>query len=167
MHIRNETSQDQSAIHALNAAAFETDAEARLVDVLRLQAQPLVSLVAIIDDAVVGHILFSPVRLTEQPDVSIMGLAPMAVAASLQKTGIGSELVKTGLAQCKALGFGAVAVLGHPDYYPRFGFVASTNYSIGCEYEVPDEVFMIKELSKEYLSDKPGLIQYHPAFNAL
>ena len=88
----------------------------------------------------------------------------MAVAAKKQRSGIRSELVKAGLAQCKALHIGAVAVLGHPDYYPRFGFVISTAFRIRCEYDVPEEVFMMLELSPDYLQDKTGLIQFHSAF---
>ena len=162
--IRAEEENDRAAVHALNAAAFATAAEADLVDVLRLNAAPVVSLVAECEGAVVGHILFSPVTLTGHPDLKIMGLAPMAVAPSLQSEGIGSALVRAGLERCRSLGSGAVVVLGHPGYYPRFGFSPSVRYGIGSEYDVPDEVFMITELQPGFLGGAAGTIQYHIAF---
>lgn len=80
-----------------------------------------------------------------------MGLAPMAVAPERQRQGIGSALVRAGLDRCKEPGFGAIVVLGHPEYYPRFGFSIAKRFDIGCEYEVPDEVFMVMELQPGYL----------------
>jgi putative acetyltransferase len=128
VQIRAETDADHAAIHAVNAAAFPTAAEADLVDALRQQARPLISLVAEQDGVIVGHILFSPVTLDSQPDLRIMGLAPMAVAPEHQRSGIGSALVRAGLEQCRQLGYQAVVVLGHPEYYPRFGFVPSVRF---------------------------------------
>jgi len=148
MVIRTEEERDRAAVYAVNAAAFETPLEAKLVDVLRQQAQPVVSLVAEDDQTVVGHILFTPVSLTGHPALNIMGLAPMAVAREHQRKGIGSALVRAGLERCKQLGSGAVVVLGHPEYYPRFGFSPSSRFGIGCEYEVPEEVFMVVELTQ-------------------
>jgi putative acetyltransferase len=148
----------------MNAAAFETPLEANLVDALRQQAQPLISLVAEDDGAIVGHILFSPVSLAGYGDVKIMGLGPMAVAPDHQREGIGSALVCAGLDRCKQLGFGAVVVLGHPEYYPRFGFLPSSRFGIGCEYEVPEEVFMVMELQLDYLRGRAGTIRYHAGF---
>jgi putative acetyltransferase len=165
MLIRTEEEVDWAAVYALNAAAFETLVEANLVDALRQQARPVVSLVAEDNQTVVGHILFSPVSLTGHPGVKIMGLAPMAVAPDHQRKGIGSALVPAGLEQCKQLGFGAVVVLGHPEYYPRFGFLPSSRFGIGCEYEVPEEAFMIMELQPGYLRGTSGTIKYHAAFS--
>ncbi len=165
MLIRAEEQRDWAAVHAVNVSAFETPAEANLVDALRDQAQPLVSLVAEGDGAIVGHIMFSPVELSGHPALSIMGLAPMAVAPEHQRKGIGSALVRAGLEQCKQLGFGAVVVLGHPAYYPRFGFVPSTRFGMGCEYEVPEELFMVAELQSGFLSGASGKVRYHAAFS--
>jgi putative acetyltransferase len=107
--------------------------------------------------------MFSPVLLAGHSALKIMGLAPMAVLPEHQRTGIGSALVRAGLEACSDLGYGAVVVLGHPEYYPRFGFKPSTRFGIGCEYEVPEEVFMAIELQPGYLATASGKVQYHEA----
>jgi len=165
--IRAEEQNDWAAVHGVNASAFETPVEADLIDALRKQASPIVSLVAVDDKTVVGHILFTPVSLSGHPGLKIMGLAPMAVAPSHQRRGFGSELVRAGLEQCKQIGYGAVVVLGHPQYYPRFGFVPSKHFGIGCEYEVPADVFMVLELQPGFLTGATGIIKYHAAFGAV
>src|SRR5262249_51272189 len=142
MHVRAERVTDTRAVHALNCAAFETRAEADLVDTLRDSAKPIVSLVAEDAGIIVGHILFSPVTLSGNANLRIMGLAPMAVLPGRQRQGIGSALVSRGLDSCRQLGCVAVVVLGHPGFYPRFGFLPASRFAIGCEYDVPDEVFM-------------------------
>ena len=167
MIIRTQESADRAAVHALHAAAFETSAEADLVDLLREQAEPLVSLVAEIDQGVVGHILFSPVTLTENDALRIMGLAPMAVAPAYQQRGIGSALVRAGLEQCRELGFATVVVLGHARYYPRFGFSPASCFGIKCEYDVPDDVFMIAKLTPGALGGRSGTVKYHAAFGSV
>ncbi|HWS11539.1 MAG TPA: N-acetyltransferase [Rhodocyclaceae bacterium] len=167
MLIRNEIPGDRVAVHALNAAAFETAAEAGLVDALREQARPLVSLVADDGGAVIGHILFSPVALPGHPGLAIMGLAPMAVAAAHRGRGVGSALVREGLERCREIGCDAVVVLGHPAYYPRFGFVPAARFGIGCEYDAPAEAFMILELRPGALAGAGGTVRYHAAFAAL
>lgn len=151
----------------MNVSAFDTSAEADLVDALRESAQPLVSLVAERDGQIVGHIMFSPVTLAGHADAKLMGLAPMAVAPPHQRQGIGSLLVDAGLAQCGQLGFGAVVVLGHAAYYPRFGFVPASRFGLTCAYDVPDDVFMAVELQPDVLRDKTGTIRYHAAFDQL
>jgi putative acetyltransferase len=165
MLIRAEERRDLAAVHAVNVSAFETPAEANLVDALGEEAQPLISLVAEDNGAILGHIMFSPVSLSGHPALRMMGLAPMAVAPEHQRKGIGSALVRAGLEQCKQLGFGAVVVLGHPAYYPRFGFSPSARFGIGCEYEVPEEVFMVVELQAGFLDGASGKVKYHAAFN--
>lgn len=162
--IRNEHRDDIPGVRDVNTAAFETSTEANLVDALRQQVNGLISLVAIEDDAVVGHILFSPVTLSSHPDLPIMGLAPMAVMPARQRCGIGSALVRAGLEACRRSGFVAVVVLGHAAYYPRFGFAPASRFGMASEYDVPDEVFMGVELQTGALDGKSGTIAYHPAF---
>lgn len=165
MLIRAEKAGDRDAVYAVNVSAFETPSEAKLVDTLREQAQPVVSLVAEDNGEVIGHIMFSPVSLSGYPNLKVMGLAPMAVAPRQQRRGIGSALVRAGLDQCRQLGFAAVVVLGHPKYYPRFGFSTASQFGIDCEYGVPDEVFMALELEPDALSAKTGRVKYHAAFS--
>ena len=164
LRIRAEIRDDVPLVHELNALAFPTEAEADLVDALRDNAQPAVSLVAEQDNTIVGHIMFTPVELCGNSSLKIMGLAPMAVSPDQQKRGIGSQLVREGLDRCRDIGAGAVVVLGHPSYYPRFGFAPASARNIACEYDAPDEAFMMLELTAGYLSDAEGTIRYHDAF---
>jgi len=164
LRIRAETPADITAVRAVNEAAFDTSFEADLVDALRQQAEPIVSWVAEQDGSVVGHILFSPVLLSGHPDLKIMGLAPVAVTPSRQRQGIGSELVRCGLEQCERLEYGAVVLVGHPEYYPRFGFRPGKEFGIACEFEVPDQAFMLLELRPGFLDGATGVIHYHESF---
>ena len=148
----------------MNTAAFATRLEADLVDIVRQTTDPIISLVADDGEKIIGHILFSPVTLSGQPDATIMGLAPMAVLPSEQRRGIGSALVREGLTHCKKVGAGAVVVVGHPNYYPRFGFRPAGTFNLKSEYDVPDDVFMALELTPGYLQGKAGTIHYHSAF---
>ncbi|MDC0308041.1 MAG: N-acetyltransferase [Planctomycetaceae bacterium] len=163
-HIRSESAIDYDAVRYLNTAAFETDAEAGLVDALRDQCESIISLVAEKDDLLAGHILFSPVTLPGHNHLKILGLAPMAVLPDFQRQGIGSELVTAGLNICREQGWDAVVVLGYPEFYPRFGFVPASQFKIGCEYDVPDEVFMLVELNTGALDGCWGTVNYHSAF---
>ena len=167
MLIRVEAEADIDDVRALNTAAFETSAEAILVDILRTQAHPIVSLVAEMDGIVVGHILFSPVTLEGNRNLLIMGLGPMAAAPTHQRMGIGTALIREGLTHCRQIGAQAVVVLGHPTYYPRFGFKPSSTFGLRCTYEVPEDVFMVLELHPHTLRGKSGLIRYHSAFDEI
>lgn len=164
MRIRPEIEADRAAVRAVNEAAFETSAEADLVEALRGKDMPVVSLVAEVDGEIVGHILFSPVSLKEHADLNLMGLGPMAVMPDYQRKGVGSALVRDGLTCCKALGSCAVVVVGHPGYYPRFGFAPASRYSLRSEYDVPDDVFMVTELADGALNGVSGLVRYDDAF---
>lgn len=164
MRIRDERSADRVAVRVLVESAFDGGAEAALVDMLRAEARPLVSLVAVADDGVVGHIMFSPVRLPGHPEVTLMGLGPVAVLPERQHRGVGTALVRAGLERCAALGAGAVVVLGHPEYYARFGFLSASSFGIGCEFDAPEEAFMLLEIERGYLAHKAGAIEYHRAF---
>ena len=164
MRVRPETEADCAAIRAVNEAAFGSPAEAEIVEVLRAKGVELVSLVAERDASILGHILFSPVSLVGHDGLKLMGLGPMAVLPLEQRSGIGSALVREGLRLCRQLGARAVVVVGHPQYYPRFGFAPASRYGIRCEYDVPDDVFMIAELERGALRAVAGLIRYDDAF---
>ena len=165
--VRPEEEPDWPSVKAVNSAAFETSAEATLVDSLRARADPTISLVAELNNSIVGHILFNPVKISEHPDIDLMALAPMAVDPQWQRRGIGSRLINAGLASCRDLGCGAVVVLGHPQYYTRFGFRSSKEFGIESEFNVPAEVFMLIELIPDYLYNVSGVVQYHEAFSDL
>lgn len=166
MRIRIERAEDIPAVRAVNLTAFATPTEANLVDSLRAQARPFVSLVAEDenDGTIAGHIFFSPVTLAEAAPIQIAGLAPMAVLPARQRSGIGSTLVASGLASCRQQGFAAAVVLGHADYYPRFGFRPASHFELRCEYDVPDDVFMALELEPGALTGHSGTVRYHPVF---
>lgn len=164
--VRTEKTEDHKAVRRVNELAFARRNEADLVDALRANARPYVSLVAIIDEQVVGHIFFSPVSIeSETGAFTAMGLAPMAVLPEYQNQGIGSQLVREGLKECERLGQDIVVVLGHPNYYPRFGFTPASLKGLRSEYDVPDEVFMVAELRSDALDGRLGLVKYHPKFN--
>ena len=161
--VRPERPADLAAIRSVNHAAFPEPAEADAVDALRANGKATVSLVAVQADRVVGHILFSPVTIgSGGHPYPALGLGPMAVLPDVQRAGIGSRLVTEGLVHCSQAGVGCVVVLGHPTYYPRFGFVPASRFGIGCEYRVPDEVFMAIELAPGALTEVSGICRYAP-----
>ena len=165
--IRPEQEDDWPAVHGINAAAFGRPAEADLVDAVREHCFPIVSLVAERENEIVGHILFSPVTLSDHADAMIMGLGPLAVAPACQHQGIGSALVLAGMKRCRELNAGAAIVLGHASYYPRFGFKTSTCFGIHPAFDVPEEAFMAMELQSAYLKNRSGIVRYHPAFDGV
>ena len=123
--IRPETATDHEAVRHAHRLAFGQDDEAGIVDALRNGGYVRVSLVADVEGRVVGHILFSDLPiLTDKGTVRALSLAPMAVLPECQKRGIGSALVRKGLEVCRGGGHRIVVVLGHPDFYTRFGFSA-------------------------------------------
>jgi putative acetyltransferase len=138
------------------------------VDCLRQAADPYISLVAFADGRIVGHIFFSPVKVgSNDSSFQALGLAPMAVLPEFQNRGIGSMLVRAGLQACKTAGHPIVFVLGHPEFYPRFGFMPAAACGLSCEYDVPDDTFMVAELEAGALQGKSGRVKYHPAFEQL
>jgi len=160
---------DRGAIHAVNAAAFDTDAEARLVDVLRAHAGLTLSLVAEQGGEIVGHIAFSPVTVTRADGSVVLGvgLAPMAVVPRLQRAGIGGRLIAEGLRRLRAAGHRFCVVVGHPDYYPRHGFAAASAHGLRWDRAVPDEVFMVQELAPGGLDGVSGVVRYRPELDAV
>jgi putative acetyltransferase len=173
--IRNETPEDIGAIRTVIERAFAGTDEAILVDNLRAAGKATISLVATEDDKVIGHILFSPViiesgnhdassEIAETAHVGI-GLAPLAVLPEYQNRGIGILLTNAGLEACRDARFSYAVVLGHPHYYPRFGFVPSVRFNLRSEFAVADEVFMALELEEGALQNLRGIVKYQPEFN--
>ena len=176
MIIRDERPDDAPDVRLVLERAFGQADEANLVDRLRQAGAVAVSAVAASDpgdggtgrDRVIGHILFSPITIDgRQPPIPSLGLAPMAVDPAHQRREVGTALVETGLARCREQGVSVVVVLGHPDYYPRFGFQPAHRSGLACEYDSPPEAFMALELADGALESCTGLIRYHPAFAGL
>jgi putative acetyltransferase len=163
--VRAEETEDRPAVRHVNELAFAGKGEADLVEALSENAPARVSLVAEEGGRVVGHILFSPVTVESGGgDWEAMGLGPMAVLPERQGRGVGSALVREGLQECLRLGRDVVFVLGHADYYPRFGFRPAGPLGIGCEFPAPEENFMVAELSPGALAGRTGLVRYRPEF---
>ena len=161
--IRNETKQDYNIIRKINDLAFKQENEGKMVDALRKTKDfnHLLSLVAEIKDEIVGHILFYPIKIkNKNEEHTVLSLAPMAVHPKYQNKGIGSKLVKRGLEVAKNTGFGAVIVVGHPKYYPRFGFIPAKNWNIKLPFDVPDDVFLALELKKDSLKNCSGTVEF-------
>jgi putative acetyltransferase len=164
LDIRSERSADAAAIQRIHQAAFNTPGEAHLVALLRERGKLLVSLVAELDQQVVGHVAFSPVLFDSTPtEQSGAGLAPVAVLPIYQRRGVGSRLIQAGLAACRQAAISFVVVLGEPAYYQRFGFRPASLRGIRNEYGV-GEPFMVLELQANALPPAGGLIKYAPEF---
>lgn len=166
--IRRERVDDAPASRYVNDRAFGRPNEAAVIEQLRGTCGGLLSLVAEVDGQVVGHILFSPavLELERGGELSGMGLAPVAVLPERQNQGIGSDLVTAGLAIIGGSSCSFVIVLGHPDYYPRFGFEPAAGHGIRCQWDVPDEAFMILVLDEEAMRGASGLARYRPEWDA-
>jgi len=164
--IRHETPADHAAIREVNLAAFGQAIEADLVDRLRATAEDFVSLVAIDDGAVVGHIAFSRVVVGDGASLVGSGLGPMAVLPERQRGGVGTQLVHAGLAMLRERGCPFVVVVGHPEYYPRFGFQPASGFGIRCQWDgIPDEVFMVWVLDATRMAGVTGVARYQQAFS--
>jgi len=163
--IRREIPEDIEAIRHVNEEAFGGKEEADIVDALRKRSATVLSLVATDEGRVIGHILFSPVIIeSESSSLGAVALAPMSVLPEYQRKGIGSELVRAGLDECRALGHELVVLVGHADYYPRFGFVPARERGIECEFEVPDEAWMLLELREGALGGRKGTVKFQTEF---
>ncbi len=168
VQIRAEEPDDVAAVHAVNVAAFESDAEARLVDALRAANALTLSLVAEHGGEVVGHIAFSPVTVTSsEKSFDGVGLAPMAVHPDRQRTGIGGEVIEEGLSRLRAANQPFCVVLGHPEYYPRHGFQRAITFDIRWEKGGTEDLFFIQELVPGGLNGVSGTAKYRPEFEKL
>jgi putative acetyltransferase len=168
MIIRPEEPPDIAAIRLVNEQAFGGSAEANAIDLLRERGAATLSLVAVIDDQVVGHLFFSPITI-ESPDRSWpgVGLAPLSVLPDYQRQGIGTALMNAGLEECRRLGCERSIVLGHPDYYPRFGFERASQHNVRFEFEAPDEACLILALKPGALDGVSGVAKYQPEWNGV
>lgn len=166
--IRPESQGDLQAIRQLLSAAFRQDDETHLVERLKKSAEfiPELSFVAIVNDQIVGYILFPAIAVEPIADFNagILALAPMAVDPAWQNRGVGSAMVKHGLEHALQLGYRAVVVLGHPEYYPKFGFRPASHWGIRPPIEVPDEAFLALELVENGLKGISGIVRYPRAF---
>lgn len=166
--IRPEIPADYAEVFEVNQLAFGQDGEALLVDALRKSEAfvPSLSLVAVLENSIVGHILFTKIKIENVHGnlFDSLALAPMAVHPKFQKQGIGTQLIKTGLYKAKALGFESVIVLGHEQYYPKFGFVPAARWNIRAPFEVPEDVFMGIELVQDALKNVSGTVLYPKEF---
>jgi predicted N-acetyltransferase YhbS len=169
VEIRTEAQADHQAVFQLNVEAFgRRDDEAKLVERIRNSDGfiPELSLVAEIDSKIVGHLLLSKARVEQgRENHEVIVLAPIAVHPLLQKQGIGSRLMKEGLDRCKKLGFNAVFLIGHPSYYPKFGFKPARALDFALkQFEVSDDVFMVRELNDGELKNIKGDLIYPEPF---
>ena len=170
VHIRSEEPADYAAIRTVSEKAFGQQAEAKLVDALREAGDLLLSLVAVESesDAVVGHIAFSRLKIVaDGKQVAGVSLAPMAVLPTHQRQGIGAQLVREGVRQCAERGESIVIVVGHPQYYPRFGFSSQLAETLQPPFEVPAEAWMALSLRPDATDDVAGRVEYAAAFAAL
>jgi putative acetyltransferase len=163
-----ETDDDIASIREVLTAAFGRTSEAKLVEAIRNSPNfiPGLSIIAVEDGTVLGHILLSPIVIeTSEQLIQTLALAPLAVIPSRQREGIGSQLVQMGLSKCRELGHSLVVVLGHPSYYPRFGFQTASQFGIQAPFPVPNEAFMVIELKPGALIDVSGIVRYPDYFN--
>ncbi len=168
IEIRRERPEDRAQVRWVNELAFGQPNEADLVDAVRSAGAATLSMVAVREGKVIGHILFSPVTVVSPSgDFPAIGLAPMAVVPDVQKCGIGSMLVRASLGELSRAGHEIVVVLGHPEYYPRFGFVRASTYGIRWEQDVPDEAFMVLELKPGVLAGRGGVVRYRSEFSTV
>ncbi|MEN1934015.1 N-acetyltransferase [Paenibacillus sp. 102] len=170
--IRQECEKDYNRTEEVVKQAFlgekfSDQTEHKLVHRIRKSNAfiPELSLVAV-DKEVVGHILLSKIKIVDgSAAVDSLALAPVSVAPGYQKKGIGSLLISSVLRKAKELGYHSVIVLGHKDYYPKFGFKPASLWNIRAPFDVPDEVFMAMELTESALQNVQGVVQYSEAFS--
>lgn len=168
--IQAEGVNDREGIWAVNVATFGRKGEADVVDQLRDNCLVFISLVAKIDEKVIGHVLFTPVQLIQMENWLIegMGLAPLAVLPAYQNQGVGTALCREGLSRVATFGYPFVVVLGDPSYYQRFGFERASDYGVRSAFEdVPEDAFMIKILKPNVMNGTQGVVYYREEFDSV
>jgi len=157
--LRAQQQDDLPGICALNQQAFTEHGETAAFDTFRAERDDILSLVAVDNRKLVGHILFSPVTLELQDKtLQAMGLAQLAIAPNRQREGIGKRLVSEGIEWLRGTGCPLVVVIGHASYYPRFGFVRASEYGLRCQWSgIPDETFMIMQLNDRLGTELTGV----------
>jgi len=164
--IRTEKPEDSAFVYAVIEKTFKRDAEAKLAEKLRRNCADHLSLVAENNGTIVGHIMFTPVMIKNGKEIQGMGLAPMAVMPSMQRMGIGTMLIRAGLNILEKKGCPFVIVLGHPEYYPRFGFQPASMLKIKSQWDdVPDEAFMINILDHKAMQNVSGIASFRDEFS--
>ena len=166
---RPETEHDTAAIRRVNEQAFDRPAEANLVDNLRQEPEfePRLSLVAELDGEIVGHALFTPIYIHAEngEEYPCLSLGPIAVLPEHQKQGIGGQLIAAGHRAALELDYTVVILLGHPSYYPRFGYRPADHWGLTNPWNVTGEPWMAIELVPGALDGKAGLVMYPETFN--
>lgn len=160
--IREEQAADVEAVRTVNLAAFEGAQEAQIVDSLRANGGVLLSLVALVEDHLVGHLLLSPLTVGSLTGAA---LGPMAVSPAYQRQGIGSALVTRAVGLLRNRDCPFVVVIGHPAFYPRFGFQPAASFGLTCEWPVPADMFMVAVLSDAVTDRLIGCAEYRPEFS--
>jgi len=171
IEVREEMPDDVAAIREVNRRAFGQDQEGNIVDALRSNGAALLSLVATLNNRVVGHIMYSPATIGDTTGaadyVPGAALGPMAVLPEHQRHGIGSRLIEAGTQKLRDAACPFIIVLGHANYYPRFGFKPANTYGVQCEWPVPDDVFMLLVLDQSKMQGRSGLAKYRHEFSTV
>ncbi|MBN1369736.1 MAG: N-acetyltransferase [Dehalococcoidaceae bacterium] len=165
LNVRVETDNDVTTIYHINAQGFGREKEAEFVNHLRDHHGITLSLVAEYNGLLVGHALFSPVRI--EPDgagFNSVTLTPLAVLPEYQRRGIGSMLVREGMEKIRSLGHDIIFLVGHPEYYPRLGFTQAKPKGFRCEFDVPDEAWMLLEAVKVDCEKLERTVYFRPEF---
>ncbi len=167
MMIRKEEKKDIQDIRSLTDLVFGGPVEGTIIDAIRENCPYALSLVAVKEAQIVGHIFFSPVAISGLDGIEAMGLGPMAVLPEYQRKGIGKALIEKGIRELPKAGCAVVVVLGHAEYYSKLGFAPASRYGLKSQWEgIPDDAFMVRFLNKEKMDGIGGIVRYRQEFEA-
>jgi predicted N-acetyltransferase YhbS len=169
IELRSENSSDFTEVYRVNQIAFGgRDDEAQLVERIRESEGyvPELSIVAVLEERIVGHLLISKAEVVHDDTIhEVLALAPIAVLPEYQKSGVGTRLMTEGIVRSRSLGASLICLIGHPSYYPKFGFTPARPHGLDLkQFEVPDDVFMVRELQADALRSIQGELRYPAAF---